>query len=65
MTIELQFKSIIVPLAEMHNYPGMVSGIQQYLPAQKSPKRRRPRKKKETVAHLIDALIDTIDSGCG
>ena len=62
MVIELQFKSIIVPLADMQNYPGMFSAIQQYLPVQKTPKRRKPRKKRETVGHLIDALKDSIDS---
>ena len=62
MEIQLQFKSIIVPLADMQDYPGMFSALQQYLPAQKTPKRRKPRKEKQTVAHLIDRLIDSIDS---
>ena len=64
MVIELQFRSITIQPADMQNYPGMFSGIKQYLPTQKTPKKRRPRRKRETVAHLIDALIDTIDSGC-
>jgi hypothetical protein len=65
MVIELQFRSVIIQPAEMQNYPGMLSAIQPYLPAQKTPKRRRPRKKRnrQTVASLIDALIDSIDSG--
>ena len=65
MVIELQFRSVIIQPADMQNYPGMFSAFQPYLLAQKTPKRRRPRKKRETVAHLIDALIDSIDSGCG
>ncbi len=43
-------------------YPLMFSALQPYLPIQKSPKRRRPWKKKQTVASLIDAVIDSIDS---
>ncbi len=64
MLIELQFNSVIVQPADMEeNYPLMWSALQPYLPVQKPPKRRRPRKKKETVAHLIDALIEDIDMG--
>ena len=63
MVIELQFRSITIQDADMQNYPGMFSALQQYLPAQKTPKRRKPRKRRETVAHLIDALKDSIDSG--
>ena len=67
MTIELQFNSVTVPLAEMQeNYPLIFSALQQYLPVQKPPKKRRARKKRETVASLLDALIEDIDkcSGC-
>ena len=35
---------------------------QSYLSAPKPVKKRRPKRKKETVAHLIDAIIDNIDS---
>ena len=59
MTIEFQFKSVTIPLAELQDiYPDMFSVSQPYSPTQKKTKRRRPRKKRETVAHLIDALID-------
>ena len=62
MTIELQFRSITVPLADMQeNYPLVFSALQPYLPVQKPIKRRRPRRKRETVAHLIDALIEDIE----
>ena len=65
MVIELQFRSITIQAGEIEEtYPLMFSDIKQYLPDKKTPK-RRPRKKKETVAHLIDALIDSIDSSCG
>ena len=66
MTIELRFNSITIPLAEIQeNYPQMFSALQPYLPVQKPPRRRRVRKKRETVADLIDALIEDIDRGSG
>jgi hypothetical protein len=66
MVIELQFYSITIQAGEIEEtYPLMFSSIQQYLPVQKTPKRRRPRKKKQTVGHLIDALIDSINIDCG
>ncbi len=66
MVIELQFNSVLVQLADaQENYPLMFSALQPYLPVQKPPKRRRPRRKRETVAHLIDALIENIDRGSG
>ncbi len=64
MVIELQFNSVTIQAADMQeNYPLMFSALQPYLPVQKPPKRRRPRKKRETVANLIDSLIDSIDRG--
>ena len=63
MVIELQFNSVIIQPDDMQeNYPHMFSALKPYLPVQKSPKRRRPRKKRQTVAHLIDALVENIDS---
>ena len=62
MTIELQFNSVTVPLSEIQkNYPQIFSALQPYLPVQKPPKRRRVRKKRQTVADLIDALMEDID----
>ncbi len=62
MTIELQFNSVTIQPAEMQeNYPLIFSALQPYLPIQKPPKRRRPRRKRETVADLIDALMEEID----
>ncbi len=66
MVIELQFNSVVVQAADMQeNYPLMFSALQPYLPVQKPPKRRRPRRKRETVADLIDALIEDIDRCSG
>jgi hypothetical protein len=63
MTIEFHFRSIMIEPADLQEmHPHITSALQPYLPTQKTPKRRRPRKKRETVAHLIDALIDSIDS---
>ena len=63
MVIELQFRSITVPLSEIQeNYPQIFSALQPYLPIQNSPKRRKPKRKRETVADLIDALIEDIDN---
>ena len=66
MVIELQFNSVTIQPADMQeNYPLMFSAIQQYLPVQKPPKRRRPRRKRETVADLIDALMENIERNSG
>ncbi len=66
MVIELQFNSVTIQAGEMQeNYPLIFSALQPYLPVQKPPKRRRVRKKRETVADLIDALIEDIDRGSG
>lgn len=66
MTIEIQFRSVTIQPAEMQeNPPEIFSVLQPYLPSRKSPKRRKPRNKRETVSQLIDALIDSIDNGSG
>ena len=64
MTIELQFISIIVQASEIEEtYPLMFSAIQQFLPVRNTPKRRL--RKRETVGHLIDEIIDSIESSFG
>ncbi len=64
MKIELRFNSVTIQPADIQeNYPHIFSALQPYLPIQKPPKRRRVRKKRETVADLIDALIEDIDRG--
>jgi hypothetical protein len=66
MIIEFQFKSVSIPLADMQDiYPGMFSVYQSNLPAPKTVRRRKLRKKKQTVAHLIQDLIDSINDGIG
>jgi len=63
MTIEIQFNSVTILSDDMLDiHPLMLSSIQQYLPAQKTYRRRKIRKKRETtVGELIDVLIDSID----
>jgi len=60
MTIELQLIKIIIQDDLQENYTGMLPVPHPYFIAQKFQKRRMPKKRK-TVAHLIDALINDID----
>ena len=63
MIMEIQLISIIVQDGDIQeNFTGMFPVSQSYLPAQKPKKRKKPRKERQTVAHLIDALLDNIDS---
>ena len=62
MTIEFRFQSVSIQPADLQeNYPGMFSICQPYLPAQKPQKRRKPGNNRQTVAHLIDNLLDGLD----
>ena len=62
MEIEFQFNSIVVSQQELQEkYPGLVSMMNSYLPAKKTPKRRARRRKKK-VSSLIDDIIDSIDA---
>ena len=62
MEIELQFISVIVRAGEIEEtYPLMFSALQPYFPVRKSPKRKRARKKRVTVASLIDPIIENIE----
>jgi len=64
MEIELQFNSVTIQAGEIKDtHPFMFSAIQPYLPTPKSPSRRRAKKRRETVASLIDPIIDSIDEG--
>jgi len=62
MTMEIQLISIIIQDGDLQeNYTGMFPISHPYLPAQKPVKIRRPRKKRKTVAHLIDNLLDSLE----
>lgn len=63
MIIELQFNSVTVQPADMlDNCPYIMSALRQYFPAENNPQRRQVRKKRETVASLIDPIISTIEN---
>lgn len=62
MTIEIEFNSVIIQSADMQQkHPLMFSALQQYLSDQKTPKRRKPRKKRETVASLIEPILAALE----
>jgi hypothetical protein len=66
MSIEYKFQTVVLQYEDVQvQFPGLTSMINSSLPKKKTPKRRRPRKNRQTVAHLIDTLIDSIDSGSG
>ena len=66
MTVEFQFNSVTIQAGEIEEtYPLMFSALQPYLPVQKPIRRRKPRKKRQTVASLIDAVIENINRGSG
>ena len=63
MEIELQFNSVVVQADAMwENYPMTVSSLGEFLPTQKTH-RRRYRRKKKTVSMLIDRLIEELEMG--
>ena len=62
MSIEFKFNSIVVSQQEIQEqFPNLVSMMNSYLPAKKTPK-RRARKRKKTVSSLIDDIIDSLDA---
>ena len=62
MTIELQFNSMMIDIRDIEEkYPELATMIYSYLP-QGKPVKRRKRKKRKTVAYLIDQIIETINS---
>ena len=62
MKIELQFNSFQIDQQELQEqFPGLLSALHSYLPTQKTPKRRRPRKKRITAGQLIDRIIADIE----
>ena len=61
MKIEFQFNSVSVNPQDIgENYPNIISAMDFYPVIQKTPKRRKPRKKK-TVGVLIDEIIDSLE----
>jgi len=62
MTIQIQFNSVVMDLEEIKKYyPELAMMIQSSLP-QKKKKKYKPRKKKQTVACLIDEIIENLNT---
>ena len=60
MTIELQFNSVRFNYEELQEqFPELAMMIQSSLPKRKY-KRRKPRKKKKTVASLIEEIQENL-----
>ena len=60
MSIEFEFNTITIQQQEIEEmYPNLTSKIQLYLQTQKTPKKRKYRKRK-TISHLIDEILDSI-----
>ena len=63
MKIEFQFNSVSIQPQDIQKYyPNIFSAISSYPVIQKTPKRRRPRKKYRTVSVLIDEIIDSLET---
>ena len=61
MQIELQLNSILFDSQEMEiYYPYIMSALKEYLPDQKSMKKRIPKKYNKTISSMIDGIIESI-----
>jgi len=62
MTIQIQINSVVLEYDEIQkHYPELAMMIQSSLPQGKK-KKYKPRKKKQTVACLIDEIIENINT---
>ena len=62
MSIEFRIQSVVLQYEDIQKQcPDLVSMVNFHLPQNKIYQRRKPRKERQTVASLIDALIDTIE----
>ena len=62
MSIEFKIQSITLQPEDLQEQlPYLISMVNSYLPKRGTPKRRKPRKKKETVGPLIQEIIDSIE----
>ena len=62
MSIEFKIQSITIQPEDLQEqFPGLITALQSYLPTQKTPKKRRPRKKRLTAGHLIQEIISDIE----
>ena len=62
MSIEFTYNSIQIDQQELQElFPGLAMMINSSLPTQKTPKKRKPRKKKITMGDKIQDIIDSIE----
>ena len=62
MRIEYIFNSVTIQPDQIQEYfPALAMMINSSMPKQKTPKRRKPRKKKQIIGPLIQDIIDSID----
>ncbi len=63
MSIEFKIQSVVLRTEDIQEkYPDLIPSLNYFLQSQSTPKKRRPRKKKITVAYLIDEIIDDIQT---
>ena len=62
MSIEFKIQSVVLQSEDIQEqFPNLVPMINSYLTTQKTPKKRKYRKRK-TVSHLIDEILDDIQT---
>ncbi len=62
MSTEYKFQSVVLQSEDIQEYfPDLISMMNSYLPKRKTPKRRKPRKKRITAGQLIDRIIADIE----
>ena len=63
MSINFKLQSVVFQYDEIQEkFPELIPIINSYLTEQKLPKKRKPRKKKKTVADRIDEIIDSLET---
>lgn len=61
MSIEFRIQSVVLRAEDIQeHFPALVPMINSYLQNKNTPKKRKPRKIRKTVAVLIDEIIDSL-----
>ena len=62
MSIEFKIQSVVLRSEDIQEkYPDLIPSLNYFLQNQNITKKRKPRKKKKTVAYLIDEIIDSLN----
>ena len=62
MSLEFKFQSVTLQREDLQEYfPDLVTMMNSYLPKKKKTRRRKPRKKKISLADKIQEIIDSIE----